>query len=29
VILVSGYGVREGYLYERVLGGKVDAAGDA
>lgn len=26
VIVVSGYGVREGYLYERVLGGKVDAA---
>ncbi len=29
VVLVSGYGVREGYLYERVLGGRVDAAGDA
>ncbi len=25
VVVVSGYGVREGYLYERVLGGKVDA----
>ena len=29
VIVVSGYGVREGYLYERVLGGKTDAAADA
>lgn len=29
LVLVSGYGVREGYLYERVLGGRVDAAGDA
>lgn len=29
VILVGGYGVREGYLYERVLGGKVDASADA
>lgn len=28
VIVVSGYGVREGYLYERVLGGKADAVAD-
>lgn len=29
VVVVSGYGVREGYLYERVLGGKADAVADA
>jgi exopolyphosphatase/guanosine-5'-triphosphate,3'-diphosphate pyrophosphatase len=28
-IVVSDCGVREGYLYERVLGGKVDAVADA